>query len=159
MSHNLTAITSVSKTTGIHTFHMIGTCPQTNMFDTLHIYFPLHYCCSQHIELTLLCTKVKKDKICDLIVMLLPYLCQHQIWYLNATNTKLVHVHIWDNCVHILTLFELPAVNSGTRSTAIDTVHIIGVCSEQICLPYCMPMSHCTASVIYIQMLHYCMYK
>ena len=42
------AMNSVMGKTCIHTFHIIGICPWTNMTPTSHIYVPLHYYCGPH---------------------------------------------------------------------------------------------------------------
>ena len=39
------------QTTDIHIFHIIDICSSANMPATLHMYVPLHYYCSLHIEL------------------------------------------------------------------------------------------------------------
>ena len=41
-SYEPTAINSVTKCTGIHTFHIIEICPWANMPATIHIFVPLH---------------------------------------------------------------------------------------------------------------------
>ena len=38
----LAAINNMTTGTGTHTLHIIGTCPQTNMPATSHMYIPLH---------------------------------------------------------------------------------------------------------------------
>ena len=45
-SHEFTTINNVNRSTGIHTFHITGICPWTNMPATLYIYVPLHFKCS-----------------------------------------------------------------------------------------------------------------
>ena len=53
-SYELGAFNNVIRSTGIHTFHITGKSPWTNMPGTLHKYLPLHFYCSLHIGSTLL---------------------------------------------------------------------------------------------------------
>ena len=53
--YELTAINNVMRDTDIHTFHPIAIWLWTNMSATLHIYFPLHYYCSLHIDPHIIC--------------------------------------------------------------------------------------------------------
>ena len=62
-SYEITTINSVTRRTGIHTFPIIGTCPKTNIFVTLHIHAPLYYCCSLHTDFTYI---FKKPNNCNL---------------------------------------------------------------------------------------------
>ena len=48
-SYQLTPINNVTRSTGIHTFHIISRCPRKYVPATLHIYVPLHFYCSLHI--------------------------------------------------------------------------------------------------------------
>ena len=59
-SYKLTAIKSVPRSTGIHIFNIVGTCPWTNMPATLHIYVSLHVHCSLYIDPILLHLSVEK---------------------------------------------------------------------------------------------------
>ena len=59
-SYELNAISNVTRSTGIHIFHITGMCPWTNMPTTLHKYVPLHFC-SLQIDPTVLHTSIKKQ--------------------------------------------------------------------------------------------------
>ena len=75
ISHELTATSNVTRSTGIHTFHNIGICPWTNMPVMLHEYVPLHLYCSEHLT-QYKCTHQFKHKIMQLLLTtLLPYIC------------------------------------------------------------------------------------
>ena len=59
-SYKLNAINSVTKSTGLFTFHIIDICPGTNVSGTLHMYFTLHLQWILHLDHRLLHIKVKK---------------------------------------------------------------------------------------------------
>ena len=80
-AYNLTAINSVTRNTAIHTFHIIGIYPGTNMPTTLHIFVPLHYYCTLHTD----CTYKFKKKNFQLLTMFLPNMCQEEAFPWNAT--------------------------------------------------------------------------
>ena len=116
------AIKNVIRSTGVHIFHIIGLFPWTTMPAILHIFVPLHYYCSLHID----CIYKQKEKLKLLFTMLLPYMCwwsipvKCQIW-------KLVHVKIWSNCVRIYTSCELTAAKNVIRDTGIHKFNIINI--------------------------------
>ena len=62
VSYELTAISKMTRSTGVHTFHIIGICPWTNISPTLHIHVPLLSYHSLHIDPTLSHTQVKNQQ-------------------------------------------------------------------------------------------------
>ena len=85
-SYELTTITKVTRSTGIHIFHIIGKCPRTNLYTTLHIYVPLYHYCGLYTDFTY---KLKSNILQLLITMLLPYV--------QAKNMPL-SCHIYATC-------------------------------------------------------------
>ena len=85
--YELTAINSVTTSNNIHTFHINGICPWTNMLATLHIYILLHVYCTTHTDLALLHISVKNKihKIYLQFTMLLSYV--------PATHMPLKHIY------------------------------------------------------------------
>ena len=61
MPHELIEINSVTRSTDIHTFYIIGICPWTNMLAKLHIYAPLHVYNILHTDSPLLHISVKNN--------------------------------------------------------------------------------------------------
>ena len=47
--------------------------------------------------------------------------------------------------------YELTAINNVTKSTGTNSPHITIIYPEQVCLPHCTHMFHCTANVVCIQ--------
>ena len=81
-----------------------------------------------------------------------------------SNATSIPHMPItrcaeWDNCAHIYTSYKLTAINNVTKSIHTHALKITRICLEQICLPYYTYMSHCTSTVIYILILHYCTFS
>ena len=66
-SHELNAINNVTRSTIIHTLHIIGICPWINRHVTLYIYVPLHCYCILHKNPTLLHISVIEQQIATLI--------------------------------------------------------------------------------------------
>ena len=58
-SYKLTAISNMARNTCIHTVHIIGICPGTNMPATLHMSVPLHVYYTVHKDPILLHILVK----------------------------------------------------------------------------------------------------
>ena len=48
VSYEVTAINRVTRSSSIHTFHIISICNWTNIPNTLYLYAQLHYYCSLH---------------------------------------------------------------------------------------------------------------
>ena len=61
-SYKLAAINNMTRNTGIHTFHIIGICPWTDMPATQHINVTLHCYCSLHIDSLVLHMSVEKQQ-------------------------------------------------------------------------------------------------
>ena len=64
-AYELTAIKNMMRSTGIHTFLIIGICPCTNIPAKLHLLVPLHSYCRLHIDPTLLYIWGKKQQNCN----------------------------------------------------------------------------------------------
>ena len=75
-SYQLRTIKSVTKNTRIHSFHIIGICPWTNMPATFHKYVTLHFYLSLHIDPALLTTSITTKKLQHLFTILLQNMCQ-----------------------------------------------------------------------------------
>ena len=80
----LNAITNVTKSTGIHTFDITYICPWTNMPITLHIYVPLNFYCSLHMDHSLLHTPIEINKLKHLFIILLQNMCQQPMSLLEC---------------------------------------------------------------------------
>ena len=79
--------------------------PWTNIPATLHIYVPLYFYCSPHIDPTLLYMQVHRNNNLQLLItMLLPYMCDNkyapQMLHI-CHKCKLIHVQISYNYVSI----------------------------------------------------------
>ena len=72
---------------------------------------------------------------------------------------KLLNVHISDKYVSIHASYELTAINSLTRSTALHNFTLLAYAPEQICLPHHTCMSHCTNVVLYMQTSYECTFE
>ena len=109
-----------------------------------------HYCT---------CKSKKIYKLHLLITMLLPYMCQKQIYRSQIPHAcqicTLDPVQIWYNYVNIYASYEFNAINNVTRNTDIHTFILLVFAPEQIGLPYCIYTIHCTSTVVYIQTPHF----
>ena len=114
MPHDLARINNVTRNTGIHTFHIIGIYPWSNMpvTVTLHIYVPPHSSCSLHINLALVHTLLTKTWKYNFYLT-----CYCHIFHSNRCSTqilhichmfKLIHMQIWGKYANICTSYEFP---------------------------------------------------
>ena len=87
------AINSVTTSTGIHTFHIIGTYPSINIHATFHIDVPLHFYHSLvHINAKILHTSITKSIKCNIYLpVYCKNMCQHQIYSYKATYVPHAH--------------------------------------------------------------------
>ena len=118
ISYELNATHSVTRGPGVHAFHVTCICPWTNVPVTLHIYVPLHFYCSPHIDPTLYtyvplyfyCSQytdptllnIQVKRLQLLFTMLYPYMYQQQICLSNSKcanhilcrykKTKSIHI-------------------------------------------------------------------
>ena len=89
-SYELNTINNVTRSTAIHTFHIIGICPWTNMPAPLHINVPLHYYC--HLQISHISTQKTSTSLYHVIVMYVPTTNMHlkcHIWHIP----KFLNVH------------------------------------------------------------------
>ena len=95
-------------------------CPWTNMSATLHIYFPLHFYCSQHRDPTLLHKSTKFNKLQHLFTIKLQICARNkyapQMIYIGHIP-KLLEVHQWGKYANIYATYELTGINHVIRST------------------------------------------
>ena len=132
----------------------------------LHISVPLQCYCSLYTDPTLLhiqvitrttmmikITMITMTTIITATTMTLNYhaitICANKNMFLKCHICLLVHVQIWDNCVSINTSHEVIVINNSTTSTGIYFT-LLAYTSEEICLPHCICMSHCTATLVYV---------
>ena len=117
-SYELNAINNVTRSSGIHTFHITGLCPWTNMPATLHNYVPLHYYCILNIYATLLHTSIKKSINCYIylpyyyIIYASKYAPQMpQIWH----APKLCDIHLVEKYANIHATHKVAPINKIAR--------------------------------------------
>ena len=118
----------------------------------LHIHTNAFYC-SLYIDPTL---HISKKKLLLLYTMLLSYMCQEQMYPLNATyasyfmytyeTTMSVYIHHMNSLQPIMWPKALVYINFT----------LLAYVPEQICLLHCTYMSHCISTVVYIETPHYC---
>ena len=131
--YEVTKINNVTRIyTYIHTLHIAGICPRTNMSTTLQIYIP-HYYCSLHTDFT---DKLKKTN-CNFNYHAI-------VIYVPATNMSL-------SC-HICPNYSMCINGYICQYTALLYIYftLLAYAPEQICLLHGTYMSHCTSSVGYI---------
>ena len=118
--YGLTAMNNVTKSTGIHAFHITTTCSWSNMPLTMHIYVQLPFYCSIHIKPTILFTSIKINKLEHLFTILLQNMGKQQICSSNAIYIchmpKLLKRHQWGKHANINATYELTGINYVTRS-------------------------------------------
>ena len=128
ISYKFTAINNVNRSTAIHTFHVIGIYPLNIMPPTSHMYVPLHYSCSLHINSNVTGHTTTK---CNFKLLWYFHICannKHALQMLHTSQIwKLVLVKIWGNYVSKYTSCELTTINNVTRHTATHTFHIIDI--------------------------------
>ena len=130
---------------GIYKFQIICICPSTNVSATLHLHIQMNLFCSLHKDC--IYKEITNFTCC------LPcycHMCATIKYTLKCHISLLVHVQTWHNYVSIYTPYELTAINNLTRNTGIHTFHIIGISSEQNCLPHYTCMSKCMSTEVYI---------
>ena len=107
----LTAINSVTRHTSKHPFNITGICLSRNMSAILHIYVPMHFFPSLHIDPTLLHTSVKNQ-------LSVTFIFHSTVELLSGTNMppkcqnvyhmpKLLKVHQWGKCANIYATYEV----------------------------------------------------
>ena len=79
----------------------------------------------------------------------LPYMYQNLICPSNHI-CQVVHVQVGDNYIYICASYELNAINYVTSNSGIHNFTLLPHAPEQIYVPKCTYMSHCTATVVYI---------
>ena len=82
ISYELNAINNVTSNTAIHTSHITDICPWTNRPATLHIYVPLHFFCSLHIDPILMHASIKCQQTTT-------FICNTTPKYVPVTNVPL----------------------------------------------------------------------
>ena len=103
----VTAVTCMMRSTGIHTIYIISICSKTNMPAKMQTYDPLHFYCILHIEPILLHILIKRQQIHLLLTMVWPYMYQQQMCSWNATSmlhTNVFNMHLrgkYANICHI----------------------------------------------------------
>ena len=137
--------------------------PSLTMPPTSHMHVPLNYYCGVHIELILPDIQVQKTNKLQLVInMLLSFMCRNK-YAPQMPNIyhicQLVHVQVSDNNISKYASYECPAVNNVTMNTDIHTFLLLAYAHEQICLPHCSYISHCTSTVGYIKIPHYIQVK
>ena len=85
-SYELTIMSSVTRITGIHTIHITGIYPLTNIPPILHTHVPLHCTCGVHIKPTLVHTQLKARQ-CSYYLS-----CYCHIYAINNCAPKIPHV-------------------------------------------------------------------
>ena len=97
-SYELIAMNNVIRSTDVHTLHITGICPWTNMPGTLHIYVALHFYYSLHWNPTLQQISIKINKLQHLFTILLQNICQQHIFPQMSHIchiTKWLHMYQW----------------------------------------------------------------
>ena len=107
---------NVTMTTGMHTPHITGICPWTNMPATLHICVPLHFYCRLKINPTFLYISIKINKLQHILTKLLQNVCQ------NKHAPWLWDVHLWGSYANMyamlkVTVIKMVVFRKGHRQT------------------------------------------
>ena len=121
ISHELISISNVTRNTGIHTFHITGTCSWTNIPATLYIYIPLHFNCPQHIHPTLLLISIKKSICCNIYTLYYCKICANNKNALQMPTVchmpKLLNVHLWSMYASTSVWYEVSPISDVARIT------------------------------------------
>ena len=140
--YELTAINNVTRSTGMHAFHIIGICPSTNTSATLHKYFSLHFYCSLHINPTLVHTSIKISKLQHFFTIVLLSVCRQQIC-LSSTACKATY----PNYFMFINGSSMPIYVQHTNSPHFTS---LAYAPQQIHLPHYTYIFHCTSTVVCI---------
>ena len=131
-SYEPNTINNVTRNTDIHTFHIIGICPWTNLPVTLHIYVPHHYYCGLHRDPTLYTSqKIKQQSTKGTPHIIVKYVPETNMPLKSIYMCQIclvVYVLKSDNYVSIYTSYKCTAVISVTRTTPIHTFNITDIC-------------------------------
>ena len=121
ISYEPAAINNVTGNTDIHTFHITCICFWTNMTVMLHLYVPLQFYCSLHIDPIWLQACIKINKLQHLFTIWLQNKVPATNMPLNATNMPHVQIiwcsHIGGVCHHMCATYEVALVNNVPRIT------------------------------------------
>ena len=94
-SYELNAINIVTRSTGIHTFHITDICPWTNMGTTLYIYVSLHFYWSLHIGPTILHISMKNSINCNIYFPYYHKLCASNKYAINISYAQMPQMQLW----------------------------------------------------------------
>ena len=139
-SYELTTIDNMIRNTSIHTFHIIGIYPWTNIPTRLHIYFPVHCYCGLYVEPTLLPISVKNNNL-QLLWPCYCHICSKK-YASQMPNTchmpKILDVNQWKKCGNKYATDELVGTNNVTR-TAVRRCLTIMLDDGTRCHCHCSP--------------------
>ena len=143
----------MTRTIGILGFDINGIWPWTNIPTTLYIHVSLQFLCDLYIDPTLLYTYIKNSKL-ELFLTCYCHICAktnmplrcHIKWHMP--NTLCADIRQWCQYIHIIWIL----LQSIMWPKALVCIHftLLTYAPEQICLPHCTCMSHCTTTVAYI---------
>ena len=115
-SYELTAINNLTRSTGIHTFHITGICFWTYKCATLYIYISLHFSCSLPVNPTLMHISIKNQYTAMFIYHTTAKSVPVTYVPLKCHMAKLLDVHQWGKYAKIQALTMWP----GTLYIDID---------------------------------------
>ena len=112
--YDLTAINNVIRSTGIHTFLIVGMCPRKNMPAILHIQVLLHCYYSLHIDPTLLHinkTQHNSISICHVTDVYVPWKYAPQIPHVQI----IWHAFMGEKYANIYATYEVASINEVAK--------------------------------------------